>query len=64
MNERPGRVYLPWSKEEDERLSRAFESGTPLNTLSETHQRSLGAIKSRLLHLGYTPRPRRTPVQV
>lgn len=56
MNDRPQRVYLPWTKDEDERLLRAYAEGARLTELSQAHQRSLGAIKSRLLHLGKLPR--------
>ena len=52
MNDRPPRVYMPWTQEEDEKLLKAFREGRKPDQLAEDHQRSLGAIKSRLLHLG------------
>lgn len=51
VKERPQRVYLPWTVEEDQRLVEAYREGKTAEQLSSIHQRSLGAIRSRLLHL-------------
>ncbi len=56
MNDRPRRVYMPWTSDEDDRLVQAHAEGAQLKHLAAAHQRSLGAIKSRLLHLGRIPR--------
>ena len=56
MNDRPRRVYEPWTRKEDEELLKNFDQGTTLKMLAADHQRSLGAIKPRLLHLGRVPR--------
>jgi hypothetical protein len=61
VNDRPRRVYEPWDPEEDDQLREAFEAGSTAQELADLHQRSLGAIKSRLLHLGLVvPRAKRT----
>jgi len=52
VNDRPRRVYEYWTQEEDGRLREGFDAGLSAKQLAERHQRSLGAIKSRLLHLG------------
>lgn len=56
VNDRPTRVYLPWTPAEDRQLLQAYDQGKPLKDLATQHHRSLGAIKSRLLHLGKQPR--------
>lgn len=48
----PGQAGHPWSAEEDARLSEAFLRGTLLKELTDTHQRTPGAIRSRLVRLG------------
>ena len=47
----------PWSEEEDARLSRAFDSGRPVEQLAEAHQRSRLAIEARLVKLGKISEP-------
>lgn len=42
----------PWDAEEDQSLVADFESGTPIKDLAQTHQRTEGAIRSRLMKLG------------
>jgi hypothetical protein len=42
----------PWDGEEDESLVADFESGTAIAELAQMHQRTEGAIRSRLLKLG------------
>jgi len=46
------RRYLFWSVDEDQRLKKEFEEGKTVAEMQILHGRSLGAIKSRLLHLG------------
>ncbi|MEO0728726.1 MAG: hypothetical protein AAFZ63_29590 [Bacteroidota bacterium] len=43
----------PWSPKEDQELRIAFEKGNTIAQLSQIHQRSKGAIKSRLNRMGY-----------
>lgn len=54
MNEPPARRNLTWTKEEDEALAAEFEQGLQIRAIALRHRRSLGAIRSRLLHLGHT----------
>ena len=49
---RPARVGQPWSAEEDERLLKAFDHGAAIKELAVAHERSRGAIQSRLVRLG------------
>ena len=44
-------AYQPWTKEEDQRLTRDFEEGKTVKELSEIHKRTQGAIRSRLKKL-------------
>lgn len=48
----PARVGQPWSAEEDERLLKAFDNGAAIEELAVAHERSRGAIQSRLVRLG------------
>jgi hypothetical protein len=48
----PGAAGKPWDAEEDESLVADFESGTTIAALAQTHQRTEGAIRSRLMRLG------------
>jgi hypothetical protein len=48
----PGNAGKSWSEEEDQRLVAGFDAGTPVATLARTHERSAGAITSRLIRLG------------
>ncbi|MBS2132314.1 hypothetical protein KEX41_29475 (plasmid) [Burkholderia thailandensis] len=49
---RPAQAGTSWSDDEDERLARAYDSGTPVNELARLHERTRGAIRSRLKKLG------------
>ena len=49
---RPARAGQPWPAEEDERLLKAFDNGTAIKELAIAHERSRGAIQSRLVRLG------------
>ena len=46
------RAYDPWSKEEDERLSKRYKDGLTINQLASEFQRQTGGIRSRLKKLG------------
>ncbi len=48
----PPNAGKPWNKEEDEALIRAFDAGTPIQVLATKHERTTGAITSRLLRHG------------
>lgn len=48
----PERVGKPWSEQEDMALIKAFDSGISLNDLVVKHQRTRGAIRTRLVRLG------------
>jgi hypothetical protein len=48
----PKRVGKPWSEQEDKALINAFDSGISLNDLVDKHQRTRGAIRTRLVRLG------------
>ena len=41
-----------WSEDEDQRLVAAFDAGTPVAALARAHERTSGAITSRLIRLG------------
>jgi len=51
-NSRPTRAGEPWDKDEDQKLAHAFHAGEPFSHIAEIHQRSRGAIVSRLVRLG------------
>lgn len=48
----PTNAGQPWTEDEDQRLVVAFDAGTPAAELARTHERSTGAINSRLIRLG------------
>ncbi len=48
----PGSAGKPWDAEEDESLVADFEGGTTIASLAQTHERTEGAIRSRLMRLG------------
>lgn len=48
----PGNTGKPWSDVEDLALVSAFESGSTEKDLAASHQRTPGAIRSRLVKLG------------
>jgi len=48
----PGNAGKPWTEEEDQRLVASFDTGTPVAVLARTHERTTGAINSRLVKLG------------
>lgn len=50
--EGPGNAGKSWSPEEDEKLLAAFDAGSEVSALAKAHQRTAGAIKSRLIRHG------------
>jgi hypothetical protein len=48
----PAMAGRPWGDEEDQALMAAFEAGTTVKDMAAKHARTLGAITSRLAHLG------------
>jgi hypothetical protein len=48
----PGNAGKAWTEGEDQRLVAAFDAGTPVAELARTHERTTGAINSRLIRLG------------
>lgn len=49
---KPARQGDPWEDEEEQQLKESWEAGETLQDLAETHERSVGAIRSRVLKLG------------
>ena len=47
----PAEAGKPWSEEEDRLLAAAFDSGQTPKQLAESHKRTVGAIRSRLMKL-------------
>lgn len=52
VREVPARQGTPWSPEEDEALRLAFAKKAPITDIAARHQRTTGAIRSRLVKLG------------
>ena len=52
MKKLPDKAGSPWSKEEDIQLVKSFDDGLSINDLANKHQRTYGAIRSRLTKLG------------
>lgn len=48
----PAKTGEPWSEEEDRRLLAAFDAGRALQELAAEHQRTMGAVRARLLKYG------------
>lgn len=48
----PARVGIAWDEAETEQLKAAWSAGSSIGELAELHQRSCGAIRSRLKLLG------------
>ena len=57
----PGKAGKPWSEDEDQRLLVDFDAGTPVAALALAHERSSGAITSRLVRLGRLQLPQQAP---
>jgi hypothetical protein len=50
----PAKTGEPWSEDEDRKLLAGFDSGRGLQELATTHERTMGAIRARLLKYGRT----------
>ncbi|TOB71750.1 hypothetical protein [Vibrio parahaemolyticus] len=48
----PENAGKPWKSDEDEMLSKGFDSGLSIDELSKSHKRTKGSIASRLVRLG------------
>ncbi len=48
----PAKTGEPWTEEEDRKLLAAFDAGRALQELAAAHQRTMGAIRARLLKYG------------
>ena len=48
----PENAGKPWSNEEDYQIAKAFDNGVSVTEIANTHQRTRGAIQSRLVKLG------------
>lgn len=48
----PENAGKPWSEEEDEQLVDEFQRGNSANEIAKLHNRSKGAVASRLVRLG------------
>lgn len=48
----PGKTGAPWSEEEDRKLLAAFDGGRALQELAAAHERTMGAVRARLLKYG------------
>ena len=57
----PERVGRPWREDEDIALIEAFDEGIAINDLAIKHQRTRGAIRSRLIRLGKIEKDARKP---
>jgi hypothetical protein len=50
--ELPSNVGKAWNEQEDAELGNSFDTGLSIQELAQKHQRTTGAIKSRLIRLG------------
>ncbi len=48
----PAKTGEPWSEDEDRKLLASFDAGRALQELAAAHQRTMGAIRARLLKYG------------
>ena len=48
----PPKTGEPWSEEEDRKLLAAFDAGRALQELAAQHERTMGAVRARLLKYG------------
>ena len=48
----PAKTGEPWSEDEDRKLLAVFDAGRGLQELAAAHERSMGAIRARLLKYG------------
>src|SRR4051812_34537809 len=45
----PPKTGEPWSEDEDRKLLTAFDSGRSLQEIAASHERTMGAVRARLL---------------
>lgn len=48
----PAKTGEPWSEDEDRKLLAAFDAGRALQELASAHERTMGAVRARLLKYG------------
>ena len=48
----PAKTGEPWSEDEDRKLLASFDAGRALQELASAHERTMGAIRARLLKYG------------
>lgn len=48
----PGKTGEPWNEDEDRKLLTAFDAGRALQELATAHERTMGAVRARLLKYG------------
>lgn len=48
----PQKTGEPWTEDEDRKLLAAFDSGRALQELAAAHERTMGAVRARLLKYG------------
>lgn len=48
----PRKTGEPWNEDEDRKLLAAFDSGRALQELATAHERTMGAVRARLLKYG------------
>jgi hypothetical protein len=48
----PQKTGEPWTEDEDRRLLAAFDAGRALQELAAAHERTMGAVRARLLKYG------------
>ena len=53
----PANANQPWTHTEEQQLVEEFDSGISTTAMMQNHQRSRGAIQSRLVRLGKIDRP-------
>lgn len=49
---KPGNAGAPWTVEEDEKMVKLFNDGVPIKDIAKEHERTEGAIESRLVKMG------------
>ena len=48
----PPKTGEPWTEDEDRKLLAAFDAGRALQELAQAHERTMGAVRARLLKYG------------
>jgi hypothetical protein len=48
----PPKTGEPWTEDEDRKLLAAFDAGRALQELAASHERTMGAVRARLLKYG------------